>query len=175
MKKLITATLIAFAACGAFAEIENGELRMENAATLNSQLSTLNSSIDDLSALADTLAELSLKYDALTNMIAFIERKCETDPSWRKAYHQGVAAQAPITNEYGIVYSVTVYNDGYTYADYKTTARKALTKAEEETRQKEVIERKRLECIEAMRKATLPPVVMKMLEQLKADEKRIEN
>ena len=42
MKKLITATLIAFAACGAFAEIENGELRMENAATLNSQLSTLN-------------------------------------------------------------------------------------------------------------------------------------
>ena len=118
----------------------------------------------DVDALTDAVAELSLKYAALTSAVAFIERKCETDASWRKAYHQGVAAQSPVTNEYGIVYNVTVYNDGYTYADYRTTARKALTKAEEETRQKELIERRRLECIEAMRKAQLPANVLQMLE-----------
>ena len=109
------------------------------------------------------VAALHEQMAAFSNLVKFVESRCETDAAWRKAYHQGVAAQAPVTNEFGIVYHVTVYNDGYTYADYKTTARKALTKAEEETRQKEILAKKRADAIAAMRKAQLPEWVDKRL------------
>lgn len=109
------------------------------------------------------VAALHEQMAAFSNLVKFVESRCETDPAWRKAYHQGIAAQAPVTNEFGIVYTVTVYNDGYTYADYKTTARKTLTKAEEETRQKEILAKKREDAIAAMRKARLPAWVDKRL------------
>jgi len=53
--------------------------------------------------------------------------------------------------------------------------RKALTKAEEETRQKELIERRRLECIEAMRKAQLPDKVLQMLEMRRKAANAVQN
>lgn len=122
---------------------------------------------DEITELAIKVADLEIRFAQLTNILNYIERKCEASAEWRREYHNGVGAQTLCTNEFGIVYSVTIYNDGYTYADYKTIARKARSKAEEEARQKELIEQKRGEIIDAMRKATLPDKVLRTIEMLK--------
>ena len=143
MKKLLAIAIVLTAACGAFAE-------------LNSQLSTLNSPIDDL---VDEVRDLSLKYAALTSAVSFIEKKCETDPQWRRAYHQGEAAQTVATNDYGVAYRVTIYNDGYVYADNphkvpRPESPEDAAKAEAE--RKALIASKAEEARQAMERAALP-------------------
>lgn len=119
-------------------------------------------SLADVSTLVVEVRELSMKYAALTSAVAFIERKCETDASWRRAYHQGEAAQSVATNEYGIAYRVTIYKDGYVYADApRVVPRPASPEdaAKSEAERKALIAAKREEMIAAMERATLPKKV----------------
>ena len=66
------------------------------------------------------MAALNVRFGVCSNAISMIESKCETDPTWRAAYHQGLAAQTICTNEFGIIYRVDIFNDGYVYADYRS-------------------------------------------------------
>ena len=63
--------------------------------------------------LLESIAQLHVKMGSLSNAVALIESKCETDASWRRIYHQGLAGQAICTNAYGIIYRVDIFNDGY--------------------------------------------------------------
>lgn len=131
---------------------------------------------DTTESLAAEVAELRLQYNALTNMVKFIEKKCETDESWRKAYHQGVSAKSIQTNEYGVVYSLTIYKDGYVHADYAKIVKvdDPESKAKTEAEQKALIESKREEALAAMEKAQLPDKIAKILADRRAAKKPIE-
>ena len=112
--------------------------------------------------LLEEMAALSQRLAVASNAIALVERKCETDAAWRTAYHQGLAAQAICTNEYGIIYRVDVFKDGYVYADYRShTPEPPDPEAEE--RQKALIAQKREEAIAAMERANLPARVAAIL------------
>ena len=131
---------------------------------------------DTAETLAAEVAELRLQYNALTNMVKFIERKCETDHFWRRAYHQGEAGQAVMTNEYGIVYKLTYYKDGYVYADYARTVKvdDPEEMAKNEAESKALIESKREEAVAAMEKAQLPEKIANLLADRRAAKKTIE-
>jgi len=138
---LLAAGMCIMAACHSIAAASAGLTgSIDNGASL-----TALPSLADVSALVEEVRELSMKYAALTSAVAFIERKCESDASWRRAYHQGEAAQTVATNEYGIAYRVTIYNDGYVYADApKVVPRPASpeTAAKAEAARKALIEEK---------------------------------
>ena len=131
---------------------------------------------DTAESLAEEVAELRLQYNALTNMVSFIEKKCETDRSWRRAYHQGEAGQAVMTNEYGLVYNLTYYKDGYVYADYARTVKvdDPEEMAKNEAERKALIESKREEAVAAMEKAQLPKKIANLLAERRAAKKTIE-
>lgn len=131
-------------------------------------------SLVDVSALVEEVRELSMKYAALTSAVAFIERKCESDASWRRAYHQGEVAQTVATNEYGIAYRVTIYKDGYVYADApKVVPRPASpeTAAKAEAARKALIEEKAEAARQAMERAALPARVAEILAARRAAAK----
>lgn len=131
---------------------------------------------DTAEDLAAEVAELRLQYNALTNMVKFIEKKCENDASWRRAYHQGEAGSSIQTNEYGIVYKITIYKDGYVHADYATVVKATdpESKAKEEAEAKALIESKKEEAIAAMEKAQLPARIAKLRAERRAALKPIE-
>ena len=114
------------------------------------------------SQLLEAVSSLHSDFGAVSNAIRYIEMKCETDAGWRRAYHQGVAAQTVATNEFGIIYRVDIYNDGYVYADYRSHT-SDLPDPEAEARAKELIAQKREEAIAAMERARLPERVAAIL------------
>lgn len=137
-------------------------------------LTTTLPSLADVSTLVVEVRELSMKYSALTSAVAFIERKCETDASWRRAYHQGEAAQSVATNEYGIAYRVTIYKDGYVYADAPRVVPRPASpedSAKSEAERKALIAAKREEMVAAMERATLPKKVAEILAARRAAAK----
>ena len=184
MKKLLIATAIAATltvalcstvrAADGLGNVANVEISNFNA---NDQLEIGNTGIGNISTLAtlDTLVEevreLSLKYAALTSAVSFIEKKCETDAAWRRAYHQGEAAQTVATNEYGIAYRVTIYKDGYVYADNPRvvplpSSPESAAKAEAD--RKALIASKVEEARQAMERAVLPSKVADVLAERRA-------
>ncbi len=114
------------------------------------------------SQLLSAVADLHNSFAAVSNAVSLVERKCETDASWRRAYHQGLAAQTVCTNEFGIIYRVDIYADGYVYADYKAHT-PDLPDPEAEARAKALIAQKREEAIAAMERARLPERVAAIL------------
>lgn len=162
MKKLsITILMAALCSASAIAASSTGSTRTLTDSTRTIGDSTLTLS-DPTSTLLEEVRELSMKYAALTSAVAFIERKCETDASWRRDYHQGEAAQAVATNEYGIAYRVTIYKDGYVYADApRVVPRPASpeTAAKAEAARKALIEEKAEAARQAMERAALPAKV----------------
>ena len=200
MKKLLATAIAMTAACGAFAAMDlgnvanveisntnannqldignigignignNGNIRqdqLEIGNTGTGNISTL-ATIDDL---VEEVRELSLKYAALTSAVAFIEHKCETDATWRKAYHQGEAAQTVATNEYGIAYRVTIYKDGYVYADCPMVVSRPKSPedaAKAEAERKALIASKVEEARQAMERASLPKIVADILAERRA-------
>jgi hypothetical protein len=167
MKKLsITILMAALCSASALAASSTG-----STPSLTDATRTLT---DPTSTLLDEVRELSMKYAALTSAVAFIERKCESDASWRRAYHQGEAAQAVATNEYGIAYRVTIYNDGYVYADApKVVPRPASpeTAAKAEAARKALIEEKAEAARQAMERAALPARVAEIFAARRAAAK----
>ena len=128
------------------------------AATTN----TLNAYRLENTQLLESISMLHGQFAVFSNAVTMIERKCETDPVWRRAYHQGLAAQTVCTNEYGIIYRVDIFQDGYVYADYKSHTPE-LPDPEAEERQKALIAQKREEAIAAMERANLPARVAEIL------------
>lgn len=128
------------------------------AATTNS----LNAYRAENTQLLEDVSALHVKMGSLSNAVAFLESKCETDPAWRTAYHQGLAAQAICTNEFGIIYRVDIFNDGYVYADYRSHTPDAPD-PEAEEKAKQLIAQKREEAIAAMERANLPARVAEIL------------
>ena len=128
--------------------------------------------LDDLTA---ELAELRAQIAVCSNAITFIENKCETDASWRNAYHQGVAARAVCTNEYGIVYSLIVYNDGYTFAENAKKVRAPASPedaAKKEAAQKALIEARAEELRQQLERAMLPEQVADILKTRRENAKK---
>lgn len=119
--------------------------------------------------LMEELAQLRQDFAIFSNAVSCIEKLCESDAQWRKAYHQGMDVQTIMTNEFGVVYSVELYKDGYIYADYKMMARNAPKDPEAEAKAKARLEAKRTEAIAAMQRANLPEKVAKMLEARRAN------
>ena len=162
---------VALCLCVETSAADNNQLGIGNIGTGN--ISTL-ATLDDL---VEEVRDLSLKYAALTSAVAYIERQCETDSSWRRAYHQGEAAQTVATNEYGIAYRVTIYKDGYVYAD-NPQAVKAPASPEEaakaEAERKALIAAKAEEARQAMERAALPAKVAEILAARRAAEKPVE-
>ena len=171
MKKLsITILMAALCSASALAASSTG---LTGSIDKGASLTALPS-LADVSALVEEVRELSMKYAALTSAVAFIERKCESDASWRRAYHQGEAAQTHATNEYGIAYRVTIYNDGYVYADApRVVPRPASPEdaAKAEAARKALIAAKREEMIAVMERANLPEKVAKILAARRAAAK----
>lgn len=167
MKKLsITILMAALCSASALAASSTG-----STPSLTDATRTLT---DPTSTLLEEVRELSMKYAALTSAVAFIERKCETDASWRRAYHQGEAAQAVATNEYGIAYRVTIYKDGYVYADApRVVPRPASpeTAAKAEAARKALIEEKAEAARQAMERAALPAKVAEIFAARRAAAK----
>ena len=167
---LLAAGMCIMAACHSIAAASAGLTgSIDNGASL-----TALPSLADVSALVEEVRELSMKYAALTSAVAFIERKCESDASWRRAYHQGEAAQTVATNEYGIAYRVTIYNDGYVYADApKVVPRPASpeTAAKAEAARKALIEEKAEAARQAMERAALPARVAEIFAARRAAAK----
>ena len=130
--------------------------------------------IEELQAL---VADLALKYDALTNAVRYIERKCETDKTWRNAYHGPVEGSTVLTNELGIVYRVDIHRDGFVYADYSSTVKRVAdpeAKAKSEAAQKALVEAKREEALQAMERAKLPARVAEIMAARRAALKPVE-
>lgn len=128
-------------------------------------------SLADVASLVEEVRDLSAKYSALTSAVAFIEKKCETDSAWRRAYHQGVATQTVATNEYGIAYRVTIYGDGYVYADAPRVVPRPVSPedaAKSEAERKALIAAKAEEARQAMERAALPAKVAEILEARRA-------
>ena len=156
---------VALCLCVETSAADNNQLGIGNIGTGN--ISTL-ATLDDL---VEEVRDLSLKYAALTSAVAFIEHKCETDAAWRKAYHQGEAAQTVATNEFGITYRVTIYKDGYVYADNpRVVPRPASPEdaAKAEAERKALIEAKAEEARQAMERAALPSKVADILAERRA-------
>lgn len=131
-------------------------------------------SLADVPALVVEVRDLTMKYAALTSAVAFIERKCETDAGWRRAYHQGEAVQSVATNEYGIAYRVTIYKDGFVYADAPRVVPRPVSPedaAKSEAERKALVAAKREEMIAAMERATLPKKVAEILAARRAAAK----
>ena len=119
-------------------------------------------------------SEAPCRDERISSAVAFIERKCESDASWRKAYHQGEAAQAVATNEYGIAYRVTIYKDGYVYADApRVVPRPASPEdaAKAEAARKALIEETAEAARQAMERAALPPKVAEIFAARRAAAK----
>lgn len=171
MKKLsITILMAALCSASAFAASSTG---LTGSIDKGASLTALPS-LADVSALVEEVRELSMKYAALTSAVAFIERKCESDASWRKAYHQGETAQTVATNEYGIAYRVTIYKDGYVYADApRVVPRPASPEdaAKAEAARKALIEEKAEAARQAMERAALPARVAEILAARRAAAK----
>ena len=167
MKKLsITILMAALCSASALAASSTG-----STPSLTDATRTLT---DPTSTLLEEVRELSMKYAALTSAVAFIERKCETDESWRRAYHQGVQVQTVATNEYGIAYRVTIYKDGYVYADAaRVVPRPASpeTAAKAEAARKALIEEKAEAARQAMERAALPAKVAEIFAARRAAAK----
>ena len=156
MKKLmiVALALLAFSAAKA-AEKES--------ATPVYQYEIIDGLITEVAALQQQLSNLS-------SAIAFIEKKCETDKDWRTAYHQGLSHTEICTNEFGIVYKVEIYNDGYVYGKYYRTVKSVdpEAKAKEEAAKKALVAEKQAEMVRAMESANLPEPVAKRLEERRA-------
>ena len=171
MKKLsITILMAALCSASAFAASSTG---LTGSIDKGASLTALPS-LADVSVLVEEVRELSMKYAALTSAVAFIERKCESDASWRKAYHQGEAAQTVATNEYGIAYRVTIYKDGYVYADApRVVPRPASPEdaAKAEAARKALIEETAEAARQAMERAALPPKVAEIFAARRAAAK----
>lgn len=133
---------------------------MRESASANSQ--SLAEYRAENTQLLEEMAAMSQRLAVASNAIALVERRCETDAAWRAAYHQGLAAQAVCTNEFGIIYRVDVFNDGYVYADY-TSHTPESPDPEAEERQKALIAAKREEAQAAMERARLPERVAALL------------
>lgn len=118
--------------------------------------------------LMEELAQLRQDFAIFSNAVSCIEKLCESDAQWRKAYHQGMDVQTIMTNEFGVVYVVELYKDGYVYANYKGMSRNTKTDPEAEAKAKARLEAKRMEAIAAMQRANLPEKVAKMLEARRA-------
>ena len=168
---LLAAGMCIMAACHSIAAAETASV---SGSIYNDASMTALHSLADVSALVEEVRELSMKYAALTSAVAYIERKCETDASWRRVYHQGEAAQTVATNEYGIAYRVTIYKDGYVYADAaRVVPRPASpeTAAKAEAARKALIEEKAEAARQAMERAALPAKVAEIFAARRAAAK----
>lgn len=164
MKKTI-AIMCAFFALSAFALPSLSELA-DRVTSLGDRYAAATNSLAQYRAenttLLESIAQLHVKMGALSNAVALIESKCETDASWRRIYHQGLAGQAICTNEFGIIYRVDIFNDGYVYADYKSHTPEPPD-PEAEAKLRALVAQKREEAIAAMERANLPARVAEIL------------
>ena len=101
--------------------------------TQNSQLSTsLAAYRAENTQLLEEMAALNVRFGVCSNAISMIESKCETDPTWRAAYHQGLAAQTICTNEFGIIYRVEGASFSGTFENGKIVSGTAKELSKEE-------------------------------------------
>ena len=144
--------------------IDKGAL--DTTATLSASLAAYRA---ENTQLLEELAQLRQDFAVFSNAVTCIEKLCESDAQWRKAYHQGMDVQTIMTNEFGVVYSVELYKDGYIYANYKMMARDARKDPEAEAKAKARLEAKRTEAIAAMQRANLPEKVARILDSRRAN------
>ena len=171
MKQITTLFALSalFAATATAAAIETTGIdkgALDTTATLSASLASYRA---ENTQLLEEMAQLRQDFAVFSNAVTCIEKLCETDANWRKAYHQGFDAQTIMTNEFGIVYTVELYKDGYVYANYKGMSRKSEKDPESEAKAKARLEAKRTEAIAAMQRANLPEKIAKMLDARRAN------
>ena len=168
---MLTAGMCIMAAFLSYAAGEGESLNVEKLKSSDDLSTSQPFNLSTFDDLVEEVRELSLKYAALTSAVAFIEHKCETDAAWRKAYHQGEAAQTVATNEFGITYRVTIYKDGYVYADNPRVVplpASPESAAKAEADRKALIASKVEEARQAMERAVLPSKVADILAERRA-------